>query len=524
MNRMRGVGAASLLAAAALLVGATGCGDDGGGEGGTIIRGTIDQPITYDPAGSYTLPDWDVLVNVYQNLLQVPPGGTKAEPEAAESCDFTDEENTTFECTLKDGLEFSDGSPLTAEDVKFSFDRNIGIADPNGASSLLTNLKSTEAPDEKTVVFHLKDPDVTFPSLLSAMSFAIVPSDVFPKDKLQPSDKVIGSGRYTVASYEPGQQTVLEKNESYTGEDPAKNDRAIVQYFDKASALKLAVEQGDVDLAYRNLSPTDFEDLKQGGEVDVISGQGVEIRYLVFNLNLQPGDNDAQKLAIRRAVAYTIDRDAIAQNVYDGTVQPLYSMIPESLDYATEPYKDEYGASPDVKAAKAELQKAGVKTPVPLEIWWTPTHYGPVSGDEYAEIKHQLDDSGLFDVTLKSTEWTQYSEAYATDKYPQFQLGFFPDYPDSDDYAYNLWGSQSFTNSNYSNPKVDKLLAQERATSDTATREKAFTELQKLAAADAPTIPVWQGGQVAAVRDNIHGVEETFDPAFLFRFWTITKD
>jgi peptide/nickel transport system substrate-binding protein len=525
MTRVRGLGAASLLAAGALLVGMSGCGGDGGGGGGgTIIRGTIDPVISYDPAGAYDLGSYDALVNIYQNLLQIPPGGSEPEPEAAESCDFTDQRNTTFECTLKDGLEFSDGSPLTAEDVKFSFDRNIEIADPNGASSLLTNLQRTEAPDDKTVVFHLKDPDVTFPSLVTAMSFAVVPSDVFPADKLQPSDKVIGSGRYTVASYEPGQQTVLEENTNYTGEDPPKNDRAIVQYFDKASALKLAVEQGDVDLAYRNLSPTDFEDLEQGGEVDVIGGKGIEIRYLVFNLDLQPGDNDAQKLAIRRAAAYTIDRDAIAENVYDGTVQPLYSMIPKGLDFATEPFKEEYGATPDPAKAKAELQGAGVDTPVELEIWWTPTHYGPVSGDEYAEIKHQLDDSGLFNVTLESTEWTQYSEAYATDKYPQFQLGFFPDYPDPDDYAYNLWGSQAFLNSNYSNPKVDKLLAQERATTDPATREKAFTEIQNIAAADAPTIPVWQGGQVAAVRDNIQGVEETFDPAFLFRFWVISKD
>jgi peptide/nickel transport system substrate-binding protein len=520
MNRVRGV--ASLVAVAALLVGVTGCGDDGGGSGGTIIRGTIDQPVSYDPAGAYDLPSYDVLVNVYQNLLQIPPGGTKPESEAAESCDFTND--TTYECTLKDGLKFSDGSPLTADDVKFSFDRNIAIADPNGASSLLANLKSTEAPDEKTVVFHLKAPDVTFPSLLTAMSFAIVPSDVFPKDKLQDSDKVIGSGRYTLASYEPGQQTVLEKNSEYTGDDPAKNDRAIIQYFDKASALKLAVEQGDVDLAYRNLSPTDFEDLRQGGDVEVLGGKGIEIRYLVFNQDLQPGDNDAQKLAIRRAVAYTIDRQAIVDNVYGGTVQPLYSMIPKGLDFATEPFKDEYGASPDPAKAKAELQKAGVTTPVDLEIWWTPTHYGAVSGDEYAEIKHQLDDSGLFSVTLKSTEWTQYSEAALTDKYPQYQLGFFPDYPEPDDYASNLWGSQAFVNDHYSNPKVDKLLAEEKATSDTAAREKAFTEIQKIAAADAPTIPVWQGGQVAAVRDNIHGVEETFDPAFLFRFWVVTKD
>jgi peptide/nickel transport system substrate-binding protein len=527
MSRFRGIAAVSLLAAGALLVGVAGCGDDGGGASGTIIRGTIDQPVSYDPAGAYDLPSYDVLTNVYQNLLQIPPGGTDPEPEAAESCDFTDNKNTTFECTLKDGLEFSDGSTIDAKDVKFSFDRNIEIASPTGASSLLTNLKSTEAPDEKTVIFQLKESDATFPLLLTAMSFAIVPADgpnAFPADKLEQSDKVVGSGRYTVAAFESGQQTVLEKNDNYKGEDPAKNDRAIVQYFDKASALKLAVEQGDVDIAYRNLSPTDYEDLKQGGDANVIGGKGVEIRYLVFNQDLQPGDSDAQKLAIRRAAAYTIDRDAIANNVYDGTVQPLYSMIPSGLDYAGEPYKAEFGAKPDLDAAKAELQKAGVKTPVPLEIWYTPSHYGPVSADEYAEIKHQLDDSGLFDVTLKSTEWTQYSEAYPTDKYPQFQLGFFPDYPDPDDYAYNLWGSQSFLNDHYSNRKVDKLLAEERATTDTATREKAFAALERLAAADAPTIPYWQGGQTAAVRDNIHGVEETFDPAFLFRFWVISKD
>src|SRR5919197_3048451 len=146
MNRARGIAVVTSVAAA-FLIGLSGCGG-GGGEGGTIIRGTIDLPVSYDPAGAYDLPSYDVLTNVYQNLLQIPPGGTKPEPEAAESCDFTDNKNTTFESTMKDGLKFSDGSPLTAEDVKYSFDRNIKIADPSGASSLLTNLKSTEAPDD----------------------------------------------------------------------------------------------------------------------------------------------------------------------------------------------------------------------------------------------------------------------------------------------------------------------------------------------------------------------------------------
>ena len=514
----------SIAVVGLLAVGAAGCGGNdngGGGGGGTIIRGTTDVPVGLDPAGVYDLPSWDLIVNAYQTLVTIPPGGNKPVPDAA-TCDFTNP--TTYKCTMKPGLKFSDGSPLNSEDVKFSFDRNIKIAAPEGASSVLADMKSIEAPDPKTVVFHLKEPNAVWPYIVSMQSMAIVPSDVYPKDKLQPNDQVVGSGQYTVASYEPGQQIVFEKNPNYKGNYPAKNDRAIIQYFDKPSALKLAVEQGDVDVAYRSFSPTDLEDLKGAGGLNVVGGSGVEIRYLVFNTKLQPGDNDAQKLAIRRAAAYTIDRQAIAQDVYDGTVKPLYSMVPQGLEYATEAWKDEYGEGPNLDAAKQELQKAGVKTPVDLEVWYTPSHYGVGSADEYAEIKRQLDDSGFFNVTLKSTEWTQYDEAALTDKYPQFQFGWFPDYPDADDYTASFWASDSFLNDHYSNPAIDKQLSIEQGTTDKATRAKAFTEVQRLAAKDAPTLPIWQGGQVAAVRDGVNGVEDTFDAAYLFRLWVISKD
>ena len=203
--RLLSLGAGIALLAAIVV----GCGDDDSGSSGgdasaTIIRGTTDQPISYDPAGAYDLPSYDGIYAMYQNLLTVEPGGNEAVPEAAESCDFTDKENKVFECTMKDGLTFSDGSDLTAEDVVYSFERNVEIADPNGASSLLANMKSIEAPDDKTVVFNLKAPDATWPLLLTTGSFGIVPSDVYPQDKLQPSDEVVGSGRYTLADYQPG--------------------------------------------------------------------------------------------------------------------------------------------------------------------------------------------------------------------------------------------------------------------------------------------------------------------------------
>jgi peptide/nickel transport system substrate-binding protein len=521
MSLVRRLGIAATLAAVLAVV-AVGCGSSGGG-GGVIIRGTTDQPVSYDPAGAYDLPSYDVIYAIYQNLLTIPAGKSTPVPEAAQSCEYTDKSNTTYKCTLKPDLKFSDGSTLDSKDVKFSFDRNIKIEDPNGGSSLFANMKSVEAPDPQTVIFHLKASDATWPFVLTTGSAAIVP-DSYPADKLQPSDQVIGSGRYTLKSYKPGTQTVLDKNDSYTGSDPAKNDSVIIQYYKTSSDLALALKQGEVNIAYRSLSPTDLSSLKGQSGIQIVSGNGIEIRYIVFNEDLQPGSNDAQKLAIRQAVAYTIDRDAIASKVYDGTVEPLYSMVPQGLQYATEPFKSQYGATPDVNKAKQVLQQAGVKTPIPLELWYTPSHYGPVSADEYAEIKHELDDSGLFDVTLKSTEWNQYSTAAFTDKYPVYQLGWFPDYPDADDYTASFYSKDSFLNDHYSNPEMEKLLAQEKATTNTSQRQQAFTKIQDLGAKDAPTIPVWQGKQVAAAQDNIHGIELTFDPSFIFRYWLITKD
>jgi peptide/nickel transport system substrate-binding protein len=529
MVRMRS-GAIAAAVAALLALGFVACGDDddgdgGGGAGGpsgTIIRGTTDLPTNYDPAFAYTLPDWDLMSNVYQALLTIPPGEVTPQPDAAQSCDFTN--RTTYRCTLKSGLKFSDGSPLTSEDVKFSFDRNVEIASPIGASSLLANLRSVDAPDAKTVVFHLKQPESSFPYVLTTQAMAIVPSDVFPADKAQPSGEVVGSGRYTVESYEPGVQTVLERNPQYTGPDPAQNERVIVQYFDKPSALKLAVEQGQVDIAYRSLSPTDIDDLRGAESLNVLEGVGTEIRYIAFNLNLQPGDNERQKLAVRRAIAYSIDRQAIAENVWNGTVEPLYTSVPTALKYSFDGYREEYGESPDPQAARQELQQAGVQTPVDLELWYTPAHYGTAAGDEYAEIKRQLEADGLFSVTLKSSAWTQYQEAALTDKYPAFHFGWFPDYIDADNYTYSFYHSDSFLNSHYSNPEIDRLIAQERSTTEDAVRERAFEQIQRLGAEDAPIIPYFEAKQVAVVRDGVNGVEETLDPSFLFRFWGITKE
>ncbi|HEY3687635.1 MAG TPA: ABC transporter substrate-binding protein [Streptosporangiaceae bacterium] len=510
-------GALALLAAA--------CGGGGGGGGGAksaLVIGTTDSQVTsIDPAGSYDLPSSTLQYNVFQLLLKIPPGGSKPVPDVAQKCDFTDPK--TYKCTIKSGLKFSNGDPLTSKDVKFSFDRNKKINDPNGAWSIYdASFKSVDAPDPTTVVFHLTAPDATWPVKLTYAAASIVDSKVYPADKKLTDDtKTVGSGHYKLTKFQNGQQAVLVANPNYSGSDKPKTSNVIVRYYQKSSALKLAIEQGDVDVAYRNLAPTEFKSLKTESSkgVKVVSGNGTEIRYLVFNVKKKPFDNKY----VRQAVAQTINRDQINNNIYNGDFQSLYSPIPVGLDGHKDVFKDKYGA-PDPAKAKALLAKAGVKAPLPVTLWYTPTHYGPATADEMNEVKRQLDSSGDFKVTLKNTEWVQYQKGYKQDQlYGMYQLGWFPDYPDSDDYLAPFYLKGGFYGNNYNNPTVNKLISKEEGEINQAKRLPIFDQIQKIGAEDVPMLPLWQAKQQAAVRDNVEGVTTTFDPAYSFRFWVISK-
>ncbi|MDH5223234.1 MAG: ABC transporter substrate-binding protein [Actinomycetota bacterium] len=498
-------------------------GSPGTSTGGTIIHGTTDTIVSLDPAGQYDFGSNQISQQVYNTLLEVPEGETTPQPALA---DCVTDDSMVYTCTLQDGLTFSDGSELTSEDVAFSFQRNIEIDDPAGACSLLASLAACgkwkdgviETPDPQTVVFNLSAPDAVWPFILTTSAAFIVPSDVFPADELQADGEIVGSGRYTLAQYRAGEQVVLEANESFWG-DPPLNDRVIVQYFDQSSALKLAIEQGDVDIAWRTLTPTDVSSLQGQEGLSVLTGPGGEIRYLVFNTSLEPGN----ELAVRKAAAMVLDRQAIVDNVYEGTVDPLWSMVPAGFAGHIDVFKDVYGETPDVQGAEQVLKDAGVSTPVPIEIWWTPTHYGDASADEYAEIQRSFEESGLFTVTLKSTEWDRYTEAAFTDQYPSYQLGWFPDYVDGDNYVASFYSSSSFLNDHFDSKEVDDLIATERASTDQAEREAAFERIQEIGAAEVPIIPVWQGTQLAIVRDGVEGVQATLDPTYIFRYWGITK-
>ncbi|MDA0170668.1 ABC transporter substrate-binding protein [Solirubrobacter taibaiensis] len=484
-----------------------------------MILGTTDKVAALDPAACYDLGCQQVIGNVYQTLLSVPAGQNKPAPDAAESCEFSDPK--TYTCKLKADLKFSSGDPLTAEDVKFSLDRMLKIEDPTGPYTLLGSLDSVEVTDPTTVTMKLNKVDSTFPFILTHNVGAIVPDEVYPADKIQPEAKIVGSGPYKLDKYTPNQQAVFSANPEYTGPNKAQTPNFIVQYFDQPSALKLAIEGGEVDVAYRTLSPTDLEDLRNKADqgVKVVDGAGTEIRYAVFNVTKEP----VKDKAVRQAVAQSIDRDAIAETVYKGTVTPLYSTVPAAFPGSKKSFEEAYGAA-DAAKAKAILDEAGVKTPVELDAWYTPSRYGSAEADMWNEIKRQLEATNLFKVNLDSTEWDQYKEeAFTKGTYYFYGLGWFPDFPDADNYLTPFMRDGGFFANGYENKEVNDLLDEQIATDDSAVREEAFGKIQDIQAEDVPVVPFWEGKQVAAVREGVEGVEKTFDAAFLFRFWLVTK-
>lgn len=526
---------AAFAASALVLAGCSGSNSSSGG-GGTLTIGTTDKITSIDPAGSYDNGSFAVMNQVYPFLMNTPYGSPDVKPDIATSASFTSPNEYTVK--LKKGLKFANGHALTSSDVKFTFERQLKINDPNGPASLLANLDSVTAPDDTTVVFKLKvGNDQTFPQVLSSPAGPIVDEQVFSADKVTPDADIVKghafAGQYDISSYDFNNLIAYKANPNYDGllGKPA-TEKVNVKYYADSSNLKLDIQKSSIDVAFRSLSATDIDSLGNDKNVKVIKGPGGEIRYVVFNFNTQPYGattpeaDTAKALAVRQAAADLVDRSAIAKQVYKDTYTPLYSFVPEGLTGATTVLKDLYGdgnGGPSLDKAKQTLQAAGVTTPVALSLQYNPDHYGPSSGDEYALVKEQLEKGGLFKVNLQSTEWVQYSKDRTADVYPAYQLGWFPDYSDADNYLSPFFIKDNFLANHYDNPEVQALIEQQLGETDKDARTKLIEEIQAKVGADLSTLPLLQGAQVAVVGKSVSGADKTLDASFKFRYAALSK-
>ncbi|GAA3049209.1 ABC transporter substrate-binding protein [Kitasatospora albolonga] len=523
----------AVLACATLVVtSAAGCASakkvvsGGGDDKGAITMGTTNVTKVLDPAGAYDNGAWLVLNNTFQSLLKFPAGASVPQPDAAQSCGFVGSGATTYKCTLQSGLKFSNGHPLTAQDVVFSVERMKKIADENGPSSLLATVEKVTAKGDLEVEFQLNTPDAVLPAKLATAAGSIVDHQVFPADKLLPNDKLVGSGPYKIDSIETGEgggpaKVTLTANGDYRGEAKLQNNKFVVRYVAEAEQLKSALDSGEIDLADNSLDPATSAKLKDeqltgAGKLKVAEGDSGETRFMAFNTK----DAVTGNVAVRQAVAQLLDRKVLARDVYARTVQPLYSVVPAGITGHNTAFFERYG-EPDVNKAKKLLANAKVQTPVKFTLTWSRSRAGDA---EAKEIKKQLDASGLFQVNVQQeADWTAFQKGWTDGTYQAYTVGWTPDYADADNFVGPLLVDGGSFHTGWDDPKISQKLLPESIKQTDRSAGGAYGQVQNLVAESVPMLPIFQNKAFYASRTDITGVDSTVDTTGVFRFWEIGR-
>ncbi|MFI9626740.1 ABC transporter substrate-binding protein [Streptomyces sp. NPDC052042] len=491
---------------------------------GRMVVGMSDGILATDPASGYDPGSWLLFNNVFQSLMSFPPGSSTPVPEAADDCGFSNG-SKTYTCTLRDGLKFSNGHSLTSKDVKYSFDRTIAIDDPAGPSPMLSTIASIDTPDDRTVVFHLKVPDATFPSKIASGAGSIVDHQVYPKDRLLDGNRTVGSGPYKLDSIDRSQAD-FSVNSDYHGNAEVKNSGVTLKLFrGDQQALRSSLEKSEVDIAYRGLTAKAVAALdssaaaKKDG-IKVVQGSSAEVQHLVFNIS----DPVVGELAVRKAIAHLVDRYSLVSKVYQDTATPLYSVVPVGITGHGTSFFDAYGDSPKPQRAREVLRASGINERVKLTLWSTPSRYGPATDDELRTIADQLNRSGLFDAQMKSVPFKQYEKNIAEGRYGVYVKGWVPDYPDPDNFTQPFFGKDNVLSNNYENNEItDQIIPRTSAMTDRANTRQDFIKLQDIVARELPFLPLWQGQQYAVAHESIRGLQNCLDTSTVFRFWELSS-
>ncbi len=240
-----------------------------------------DKITELDTANAYDFYTWEIMNNVMGGLVRYKPGTTELEPYLAESWEVSDD-GLVYTFHLRQDLKFADGTPCKAQDVVRSIKRVMTIqGDPSWP--VTDFVKDVEAVDDYTVKFTLEKPTAYFISLLATLPYFPV-HPAYKAGEIDPDQTAGGVGPYKIVEWKRDQELILEANENFFGEQPMTK-RIVVKFYKDATTLRLAIEKGEVDIAWRTLTPIDIESLKAKVGLQVIEAPGGFIRYLVLNAN-----------------------------------------------------------------------------------------------------------------------------------------------------------------------------------------------------------------------------------------------
>lgn len=484
------------------------------------------EPPTLDPTQATDSQSINVLRSItrplayYDENLEVVPG-------LADHWEIS-EDGQTITFTLKDGIQYSDGTPITADDFVFSWKRLIDPREAAGYSYIMADVVGgedllgvdtetatdddidalldafgVEAPDESTFVVHLARPASYF--VYIATSWTTVPQQ--EGMSFAEADGYVSSGPMKLVEWEHNAQIVLEPNENYTAGDPAKIERIEMAMIQDPAASLAAYEAGELDIA--GVPTQEISRIQDDPELSdqVIQGDVLSIYYFGFDLK-DPEGPFTQSVLLRQAFNEAIDKETMIATTFAGLGTPANSLVPPGMpgyqDFDLYPY--------DTEKAKADFDQAiadlGVSADdLALEVGFnTDANHE----DKVAFLQEQWRQAFGIDVTPVGLEWGAYLDRLSDDPFDIFRLGWGADYPHPNNFLTDLISCSSGNNNMaYCNEEVDGLL-QEAAVAPTLEEQvPLYNQAQEMVMADAPIIPLRFGARFTLVKPWIQGLVPT---------------
>ena len=489
---------------------------------GTLVVGLVAEPVNLDPPQVTDLNSNRVGRRIVETLVTFPEESTQIVPGLAESWTIS-KDGLQYTFKLRRGITFHDGTPLNAEAVKFSIERQINPNHPAYklgkypfANFFFGNVKAVEVLSEERVAFLLNEARASFIAVLAQGAASIVsPTAVMKWGPDYPTHPV-GTGPFRFASWDRGQRVVLEKNPTYW-KYPVKVERVIYRPIVEDQARLTELLTGTLDVIVG--VPADFvSQLEQNAKITLLKQVGAHVWYLGMNNQKKPFDDKR----VRQALNYAVNKDAIVKDVLKGTGAASRGPVLPGT----------WGADPALKAypydperAKKLLAEAGYPSGFSTTLWVPESGSGMQAPVAMSTVMQSNLKAVGVNVSLQTMEWGAYLAKLRTKEQELFALSWMAGTEDPDMVMYPLLHSSQWTpvgpnRALYKNARFDTLLQQARLTTDQAKRAQLYREAQRVLVDDAPWVFVDHEIQIAALSKRVQSFK--LHPSFDLRVETIS--
>jgi len=459
--------------------------------------GTDAEPVGLDPHTVSSTSSIRIFRQIYDTLIDVDTEMNFI-PSLAESWEQPDD--LTYIFKLREGVKFHNGREMTAEDVKYSFERVLNPDTAAIGKSYYDSIDSIEVVDTYTVKFTLKEPFAPFMTNLTSLYGAIVPKEVVEENG-NLMQKACGTGPFMLKEWIPDNKVILEKNPDYFVEGEPRLDAIEYYVMTDESARVAALRTGSVDVI--KLPASSIPLVEGNADINILEYQSNDYSYVGFNLDL----DKFKDVRVRQAISLAINRQEIIDLVYDGNAK-VTGFVPEAMGRWAIDFQAEELYQQNIEKAKQLMAEAGYadgfETTIAVGLLDDINATGEV-------LQKQLEQIGI-KATIQNLESGQYVDAWKNRTHemmvgrngagtdPNRAVAFFF----SSTGSANVWG--------YSNPEVDELCNQGKVTVDEAEREAIYKEAQKLIVNDVPNLFIASPMEYYFARKNVLGfVPTTFD-------------